>query len=250
MRLMWLADVLRDAGLRVVERPGWESRGRDLSVINGVVWHHDAAAISATDKTVEGLLERGRVDLPGPLSQLALRRDGTWVVIAAGRANHNGYGEWGNDSIGIEARNNGVGQSWPTVQIDAYVTGTAAIAAHLGLDIDRVKGHKETDPKRKIDPAGIDMNVMRARIRALLTPPDLNEETDMAAKLIQREGGGWYTITDTHIRSWAGITKTWAINLAKFTGTKPPSPQIVNEESFLALTANLQDTRTGKKFVP
>jgi len=60
-----------------------------------------------------GLLTSGRPDLSGPLSQLGLGRDGTFFVIAAGRANHAGAGDWqgnttGNSSfIGIEAENTG-----------------------------------------------------------------------------------------------------------------------------------------------
>lgn len=173
MRATWLADVLHAAGCKVHETPGWQDRGKDLSAVLGIVWHHDAAHVNATDEAVDRLLIGGRPDLPGPLSQCGLRRDGTWVLIAAGRANHNGYGQWGNQSIGIEARNNGIGQDWPDVQVQSWVKGTAAICAHLKLSASQVKGHKETDPKRKIDPAGLDMNAMRQRIAPLITyrPP-------------------------------------------------------------------------------
>ena len=97
-------------------------------------------------------------------------RDGTYVVIAAGRCNHNGYGTWGNDSIGIEAYNNGVGEPWPEVQLDAYRRGCAAICRHLGFNIAQVRGHKETDSGRKIDPTGIDMGHFRTAVAALLSP--------------------------------------------------------------------------------
>jgi len=65
---------------------------------------------------MERILRDGRRDLPGPLAQLGLRRDGTFVTVAGGRANHNGYGRWGNNSIGVEAYNDGVGEPWPTAQ--------------------------------------------------------------------------------------------------------------------------------------
>ena len=173
MRLHWLPHVLRLAGVNVVEMSGWEARGRELDAVHGVVWHHTASSVHTTDASMERMLVTGRPDLVGPLSQLGLRRDGTWVVVASGRANHNGYGTWGNSSIGIEAYNDGVGEPWPTVQVESWVNGTAAILRHLGLNTASVKGHKETDPKRKIDPAGLDMNQMRARIAQRLTyvPP-------------------------------------------------------------------------------
>jgi len=178
MRADWLPDVLRGAGLRVVEHPGWRGRGRGLTAIEGVVWHHTASGPSWTDQRVVDLLIAGRTDLAGPLCQLGLRRDGTFDVIAAGRANHNGYGTWGNNSLGIEAYNDGVGERWPAVQVDAYDRGTAAILRHLGFGVDRMKGHRETDPRRKIDPAGIDMDAARARVAVLLNPP--SEEDDMS----------------------------------------------------------------------
>lgn len=172
MRVLWLPGVLRSAGLTVIEVPGWATRGRELTTIHGVVWHHTATGPTWTDQRVTDLLRDGRPDLPGPLSQLGLDRQGRYWIVAAGRANHNGYGTWGNDSIGIEAYNAGDGQDpWPTAQLDAYVAGTAAVLAHLGLPAARALAHRETDPRRKPDPVGIDMAVMRRRITTLLGPP-------------------------------------------------------------------------------
>jgi len=165
MSATWLAEVLRSAGCKVTEVSGWQARGRALPTIEGVVWHHTATGPGWTDARVAELLRYGRSDLAGPLSQLGLQRDGTFVLVAAGRANHNGYGEWGNSSIGIEAYNDGVGESWPKAQTDAYVLGTAAILNHLDLTASRCKGHKETDPNRKIDPAGLSMSAMRTRVQ-------------------------------------------------------------------------------------
>lgn len=173
MRALWLPDVLRDAGCKVREVDGWQERGKELTAIEGIVWHHTATGPNWTNQAVEDLLVKGRPDLAGPLSQLGLERDGTFVVVAAGRANHNGYGEWGNASIGCEAYNSGVGEPWPSVQVAAFDKGAAAILAHLHLGADRMKGHRETDPKRKIDPKGIDLDAARQRIAHLITyrPP-------------------------------------------------------------------------------
>lgn len=181
MRLAWLADVLRAEGLDVHEMPGWRGRGRELSSIQGVVWHHTATSTAWLDGHVAALLRDGRRDLAGPLSQVGLERDGTWVLIADGRANHNGYGEWGNDSLGIEAYNSGVGEPWPSAQVDSYRRGTAAICRHLRLDpMTRVKGHRETDPRRKIDPTGLDMDVERRHVARLITPTPPEEDLTMA----------------------------------------------------------------------
>lgn len=172
MRATWLADVLRSAGLHVVEVDGWKSRGKEMRAIHGVVWHHTATGTSWTDQRVTDLLRDGRTDLAGPLSQLGLARDGTFYVVAAGRSNHNGYGTWDNDSLGIEAYNAGDGRDpWPAAQVDAYVRGTAAILTRLGLPASKALGHRETDPRRKVDPRGLDMAEMRRRVAAVMAAP-------------------------------------------------------------------------------
>lgn len=166
MTITWAADVLRSAGLPVYEDPGWLTRrSRAGYAPQGIVWHHTATSLAWLDGHVLALLRNGRRDLSGPLSQLGLERDGTWVCIASGRANHNGYGTWGNDSIGVEAYNSGLGEPWPKAQVKSYEQGTAAICKYLGWDPrTRVKGHKETDPTRKIDPTGINMHMARTEV--------------------------------------------------------------------------------------
>ena len=43
--LIWLADVLRGAGLKVAEQPGWETRGSsNFGPAKGVICHHTAGA--------------------------------------------------------------------------------------------------------------------------------------------------------------------------------------------------------------
>lgn len=180
--LTWLARVLIDAGLKVAEVPGWLTRGvGDVSDLKGVICHHTAGSRSGNMPSLKVITD-GRQDLPGPLSQLGLGRDGTFYIIAAGRANHAGRGEWqgetkGNSGfIGIEAENAGLqfGHSnyepWPDVQMDAYERGVAAILKHLGLKAIMACGHKEYAlPKgRKPDPQGMDMDKFRSRVAALI----------------------------------------------------------------------------------
>lgn len=179
-RATWLAAVLRKAGCRVVELDGWQTREtRPGFEPEAVIWHHTATGPNVSNTNVRRLLRDGRSDLPGPLSQLGLERNGTFVVIAAGRCNHNGYGLHGNDAIGIEAYNSGLGEPWPSPQLDAYHVGTAAICRALAIPASRVLGHKESDPTRKIDPAGIDMDQARARVAALLAPAAPQEDDDV-----------------------------------------------------------------------
>lgn len=183
MRLLWLPEVIRDAGLGVVEAGGWRARGKEMSRVDAVIWHHTVTGPNVPDRRVAQLLTDGRSDLAGPLAQLGLRRDGTWDVIASGKANHNGFGTFGNQTIGIEAYNDGASEEWPTEQVESWIVGTAAICAHLDLPVARVLGHKESDPDRKIDPHTLNMPAMRSRIAAVNTttePPTEQGDPFMA----------------------------------------------------------------------
>lgn len=201
--LTWLPEVLEDAGLKVAEVPGWRTRGRgDVSQIRGVICHHTAGAdashgvMPTLNTLVNGRpASKDAPALSGPLSQLGLARDGTFYVIAAGRANHAGAGEWqgidtGNSSfIGIEAENTGrPDDPWPAVQIDAYARGVAAILTKIGADSSMCCGHREYAPKRKVDPS-FDMNSFRSQVAAIMAgtavirPPIAASDQDLRPTL-------------------------------------------------------------------
>ncbi|MBX9815270.1 MAG: N-acetylmuramoyl-L-alanine amidase [Sphingomonas sp.] len=172
--LIWLPQVLRAEGLRVAEQPGWVDRGRGpMGAVAGVMCHHTATKDRDRNMPTLRVLTEGRSDLPGPLAQLGLGRDGTYYVIAAGRCNHAGEGVWqgitGNSRfIGIEAENSGAADdAWNPVQLDAYHRGVAAILRHLRLPVERVCGHKEYAPGRKPDPS-LDMAQFRQIVADIL----------------------------------------------------------------------------------
>jgi hypothetical protein len=182
MMLNWLPAVLRDAGLHVREVPGWQGRGRGrMGEPLGVLAHHTAGPASGDGRLGDlvvpdypslGTVVNGRPRLAGPLANVGLARDGTWIVIAAGRANHSGAGSapWcpagqGNRRlIGIEAESVGTRDDWTDEQRESYPRGVATLLRHLGLPAARVIGHKEWAPRRKIDPAFWDMNEFRAAV--------------------------------------------------------------------------------------
>lgn len=181
-----MADVLRRAGLTVYEVNGWETRGyrrevwngtysAELLGVNAIITHHTATPQSVTgDYPTLRTVTEGRSDVAGPLSQLGLGRSGGWYVIAAGYANHTGVTNepWQSNSfaIGIEAEAAGTGdpRDWPPVQMESYVKGVAALAAHYGVPVERVLGHKEiAAPRgRKTDPS-FDMGAFRSRVRSV-----------------------------------------------------------------------------------
>ncbi|MFT3803259.1 MAG: N-acetylmuramoyl-L-alanine amidase [Burkholderiaceae bacterium] len=173
--LSWMPAVLLEAGLKVAEVDGWQSRGRaQVRQTLGVMIHHTACPHAGNMPSLRTLLD-GRSDLSGPLSQLGLGRDGTWYIIAAGRANHAGEGNWrgivdGNAHfIGIECENaGGAGDSWPDVQMSALRQGVAALLQHLDRDANWCMGHREYAPSRKPDPLW-DLDHFRREVAALLT---------------------------------------------------------------------------------
>ncbi len=204
--LTWLADVLRDAGLQVIEVPGWKTRGRgEMSSLKGILAHHTAGPANATGTPSLNLIINGRPPpnaLPGPLSQLYLARSGVWYVVAAGRCNHAGQGEWqgvinGNSElIGVEAENAGtVHDPWPETQMDSYERGCAAILKHANLDDVMVGGHKEyARPRgRKIDPT-FDMIEFREDVEAHMAgsavPTRPVTSTDPARSMLRKGDSG------------------------------------------------------------
>ena len=178
--LIWLPNALKEAGLHVRLVDNWETRGRgDVGRIEGVICHHTAVASTKPMPTLGSLIngrkaEPGLSAVAGPLAQLGLGREGHFYVIAAGRCNHAGEGRWqgftnGNANfIGIEAENDGKGEPWPPVQIEAYWRGVAAILMHEGLDASRCAGHKEYAPTRKPHDPNLDMNAFRINVAKVM----------------------------------------------------------------------------------
>lgn len=158
-----LADVLRAAGLEVVELDGWQYRSRgsggyDDGRPDHVMVHHTASPPSASGENDAWYCATGDED--APLSNLCLDRDGVWWVLAGGATNTNGKGgplngvpadSMNTHAIGVEA-NGGYGHPWPAVQTSSYTRGVRALCDRYGCKY--VAGHAEWAPDRKVDPAG------------------------------------------------------------------------------------------------
>jgi hypothetical protein len=229
--LTWLADVLRAAGCRVVEEDGWKTRGRDGAFDpEAVMLHHDASPAGETSGGVD-VIRDGRPGLEGPLSQLWLSFDGTWHVVAAGRANHAGEGgPWGRiardqgnrDSIGIETDHT-TDEQWSDPQRSEALRGVHALCQALGITtravIDQtVCAHKEyTD--RKVDPDPMDMDNARAQLAAY-------DETQAEGLFGMSEITGFSNPNDQIIKGSNGAFKTLQISsdgaLSLLTGPKDP----------------------------
>lgn len=169
-----LGNILRAAGLTVVEQPGWRTAGHPGTFAPaGIVWHH-TGGLNALPVVVNG-----RADLAGPLANLYLDHTGTFTVVCAGVAWHAGPGSQhvlddirngvppagdaaalglpddcsdGNHYLlGIEVENLGTADDpYPKAQIDALVAGSAALCRALGFDQTHCVHHREWTA-RKVD---------------------------------------------------------------------------------------------------
>ena len=189
-----MADVLRAAGLRVMETPDWKTRaypkfGGYAQMPTHVMVHHTAS------KTTPANDLNYILTAPlSPIGNLYLDRTGVVWMVAAGVACTNGKGSsapWNGGvpdnamnhwSIAIEAANDGIGEPWPQAQTDAYLVLCAALCNAYRIPVDHVRAHWEWAPGRKIDPAGPspwavgaaswNMTKFRADVKARLTQED------------------------------------------------------------------------------
>lgn len=192
--LPWLADAARLTGYPVVELVGWRghNHGPMADHIFGTMCHHTAGPDpypgASNDFPSIGIVRNGRPGLPGPLAQYGLGWNGTVYIVSDGLAYHAGEGSWrgvsGNSRfLGIEAEDAGDGD-WTPAQLDAYPRLAAAIQDYLGQDAGWVCAHREYAPRRKIDPAGIDMPAFRGAVDVYLANPHLlrRSEVDLDAR--------------------------------------------------------------------
>lgn len=224
MRLLWLADVLRQAGLKVHEYPGWQSRGSESwGPLRGIVCHATAGSRTSTDASETRVLwVTGSTSAPAPISQLYLSRSGEWWVGASGRCNHVLVGDKGPHKgrgnyqlIGIEAQNDNRGQPWPSAQVESYARGVAAICRRMGWPASVVVAHREHQ-SGKSDPLGIDMTAFRATVAQLVKGGSMADTpTDIAVGDILRlleQGLRGRGRAETH---GGGIPIAWIVRVIK-----------------------------------
>ncbi len=219
-----LAAVLRDANLVVVEMAGWPTRGRSNNSMyaDGRPWcvmvHHTASAGDGHDDAEYCTF--GHPD--APICNLVIGRDGIVYVCAAGPTNTNGKGNpmtfskgtvpadsMNTYAVGIELSSNGVGQTYPQVQVDACIAACNAITAAYGMNPDDIGTHNVYAPDRKIDPATAaavlgpwrpasstssgtwDLTDIRDECRrraGTLPPPTIGKVVDMYVIAVSRNG--------------------------------------------------------------
>ena len=194
----WIADACRDFGLAVEEYQGWTDRGDDSFNPGGAVAHWTAGPCNATGRPSLHTVVNGRADLPGPLANVYLDRNGVCIIVAAGRANHAGDGGYrglsGNSSVlGVEAECCNAGD-WTHAQLDAYPVLLAALVAGVGRDETWAFRHMDWTT-RKIDTNDLPLDWLQAGVQdALATggihpPPPPREAVDMARTAVINHNG-------------------------------------------------------------
>ncbi|MFY1688188.1 N-acetylmuramoyl-L-alanine amidase [Plantactinospora sp. WMMB782] len=212
MALTWLADELRKAGLTVVEHSNWKTHDRpgSWSPTFGVV-HATAAPRSQKDSVQIGVVRNGRSDLPGPIANAVIDRDGVWHLVSAGRCNSTLAGTAGpykgkgnTYALSTEACNDNRGEPWTEKQYRSYVRGWAAWCRRLGWSANRLVGHKEHTPGRKTDPT-FSMSQFRADVAAVLDGKDDDmpySESELRALPWQYAGRGMPGVPEGRSTLW------------------------------------------------
>jgi hypothetical protein len=206
-QILWLADVLRAAGVQVVEEGDWRARGVSGAFEPiGVLWHHTAATSSPSNPAPAlNLVIEGRPDLEGPLCHALVDYHGVFHLISANRANHAGdsggsgpipAGDGNRMLIGWEIdyagdQETGPDQAMTAAQYNASVAATGAVLRHLGRDAGYARGHRETSVTGKIDPSFVDLNVMRADVARWLAGGSTPSPTGRAFHNLRYAAGNW-----------------------------------------------------------
>lgn len=185
-----LADILRAAGLVVIEYPGWRDRTQRDGAFSprAVMWHHDASALGDSPG-VPAMM----ANLDNNGAQVWVDRYGRWHLVAAGRMWHAGTGgPWGvipagagnTYSVGIETDHT-TGEDWPAAQLSSLRRGTAAIMRARGWSPwNALCGHKEyrvTNP----DPDGLDMDHERRAVAELIAH-DLEDDMPLTDEDVRK----------------------------------------------------------------
>ena len=143
------------------------------------MWHHTASRTTPANDVA--YIVSGNPY--APVANLYLARDGAVWVCAVGATNTNGKGgpystsrgvvpvdQMNTHAVGIEAGNNGIGETWPVEQIDAYFALSNTLTANLELEPTDLCHHSVWAPTRKIDPAraeAVDGDLVAAGVEQL-----------------------------------------------------------------------------------
>lgn len=234
---------LRNAGLKVELVTGWETRNRpgDFTPV-GVLNHHTGASAVGWSKAREReyadwIFKTGRNDLPAPLCQVLLARDGTVYLGALGRANHAGKakasgsvaaGDGNRLYVGIEWMLSGYEKIPPAMYL-AAVRLNAVLLDVLGSSEQALSCHYQTSVTGKWDigdPAGIDfkghkvldVDTFREGVHAFRNPP--KTPTPVKQSRVYRIGHISLQYSDTRKQKKSDLERVFAKGYDELSGTE------------------------------
>ena len=163
MRVLELPDRLRDREVPIKVVAGFETRGIEFpGRPDGCIRHWTATAGSALKAVTFGRTSPTRLD--GPLSQTNQSREvdprtglDVVYVVASGKANHAGEGEWNGMSGNYELLGHEIDWAGPTEvfgpmrKLTSELVMRALLDCCTGTNPNDVCEHREYAPKRKID---------------------------------------------------------------------------------------------------
>lgn len=176
---------MKYVGLEVLTLKGWSTRGSSSfrPTITLCHWIAGPRGVKPPRRPSLKIIQNGHSTLPGPLANNYMGRAGEAVLVAAGRANHAGYGYW----KGVTGNTGAMGtepecadnsdwtaeqrKSYPLIKIaELFAMWEKGLISWNQIASNRVAGHSEYAlPKgRKIDINGYTMTSLRAEIAALL----------------------------------------------------------------------------------
>lgn len=211
-----LLHALLNAGLRVVQEPGWRTRGNRWNVNGrpeGVMQHHTSLPNPYPIKKLYG------PPLYRIKANMATHEDGTLFLISYGACNYSsGYGDptvlernvrrsippthnatvrgtkSGNRHFwNYENSHPGDGSPLPPAQFETITVSTAIVLDHFGLNANQVISHAEWT-SRKTDPYWDGSNrraINEIREASMFTPHEIEELKKLVASLdsVQSNGG-------------------------------------------------------------
>jgi LysM repeat protein len=221
------AALMRKWGFDVHVHPTAETNGRPRAFDPlGVIRHHTGASQRATEQGTLRFVLKGNADLPGPLCQFFIARDGTVHVVTLGAANHAGLGgPWRDvpkDSgnrylVGVEVDNDGKTEVYPDAQLAASRHLDAALLITMGKDSSWLIGHKEWAPRRKVDPK-YDMNRERQLVAQIIKektapPPAPTSPVEPVSKnYVVKAGDTLYSIAKRFVTTVADLMRINKLN--------------------------------------
>lgn len=236
--LVELADVLRAAGLMVIEYNGWPSRSRSSGGYSDnrpwcVMWHHTAS--SPWTSPNDDAYYMCHTSSDRPIANLMVARDASVWVLAAGATNTNGKGgPWSTSrgtvpmdsmnthAVGIEIQNDGLGEPYSAAVMDAAFRTSIAVGRHLDLDPTDCATHFSWAPTRKIDPATTDAVMGPWRPEAVTTSGTWSV-ADLQAEHARRWNEGDDDMPDeTTFKRWMRdvLNEGTAMGLTSWAGTE------------------------------